>query len=833
MRERPAAELFLVSWLVLFLELACIRWFPSHVLFLTFFVNLVLLACFVGMSVGCLVASRPTNFIRYTPAWLLIGIVLGLVTDFNSVHLQAVFAVGNPGKPDVVYFGTETLLTHKNPLPFTIPMELVGATFFVIIAGIMVGPGQEMGRAFTRVPNRTTAYSANLLGSLVGIGMFALCSVLRLPPLVWFGLAGAVLAFWLVRKAPAPEPALPATSPTVPLAVLATAVLLTFVTSGFVPSFGRDIIWSEYYRIDSYPATKDDPNHRINTNLISQQLMEPRDHPPIATVAYALPYLFQRDLKNPDGTPAWKPFKRILIIGAGNGNDVARALQWADDDTQIDAVEIDPVIQSLGAKYHPDKPFQDKRVTVHINDGRNFLRDAKPETYDLVVFALIDSLVLQSGYSNLRLESYLFTLESFQDVRRVLKPTGVYAVYNFFRQPWIAARIREQLRAAFGGVDPVVVTTPPADAIKFSDPLNAGMCTGFFAGNEKEVVEPLRRAFGPPKTGLLLGAVRGPEADAVKYWYPWYTGVPKDTKAGFGKNPPAEPPAPSPRKVLRVRYQLDADGNETAEPARDPATGQPLADEVPPVWLGLRTAVIEESAGTGGLRPAKDSWPFLYTREARVPSQTWVSVALTLLLSFVLWVAFGGPKALGAGAGTAPDYPAMLRAFFLGAGFMLVETKAVVEMALLFGGTWMVNTAVFAAILVMSLAGNLFAGWVNPKRLEPYYVGLFAALGIGLVVSPSAFLGMSPAVQVVGACALVFAPIAFAGVIFATSFKRTAQPDRVFGANVAGALVGGLAENSSVVLGFQLLLCVAVGFYLLSAAFANRAAPPGDAGRAV
>ena len=175
----------------------------------------------------------------------------------------------------------------------------------------------------------------------------------------------------------------------------------------------------------------------------------------------------------------------------------------------------------------------------------------------------------------------------------------------------------------------------------------------------------------------------------------------------------------------------------------------------------------------------------------------------------------------------------MLRAFFLGAGFMLVETKAVVQMALLFGGTWMVNTAVFAAILVMSLAGNLFAGKVNPKRLEPYYIGLLITLGIGLAVSPSAFLGLGATVQIVGACLLVFAPIAFAGVIFATSFKRTAQPDRVFGANVAGALVGGLAENTSVILGFQLLLCVAVGFYLLSAVFGNRQLPDSAAEKRV
>ena len=823
MRDRPAFDLFLISWLVLFLELACIRWFPSHVLFLTFFVNLVLLACFVGMSVGCLVSRRPNNFIRHTPYWLLLGTGLGLVANVNSDYLQAVFAVGNPAKPDVVYFGTEAPAVSRNPLPFTVPMELVGALFFVIIAGIMVGPGQEMGRAFNRVTNRTTAYSANLLGSLVGIGTFALSSVLRLPPIVWFGLAGAVLALWLLRKPPAPDGAAPGAAPTpaaptIPLACLVTAVVLTFATSGFLPIFNRDTIWSEYYRIDSLRPTADAPNHTINTNLISQQLMEPRKDPPIAAVAYALPYLFQRDLKTPEGAPAWKPFQRVLIIGAGNGNDVARALLWAAPDAQIDAVEIDPVIQQLGAQYHPDQPFQDPRVKVYINDGRNFLRDAKPETYDLVVFALIDSLVLQSGYSNLRLESYLFTLESFQDVRRVLKPTGVYTVYNFFRHPWIAVRIREQLRTAFGGVDPVAVTTPPTGAIRFTDPLDPGMCTGLFAGSA-EVLAPLKRAF-EPRAGK-----------PVKYWYPWYTGVPKDAASRFDTEPPAEPPPAPQRPAWRARFHADANGIEGDEPVIDPVTGKVAREDVAPMWLGLVPAQIEES--TGALRPATDDWPFLYTREARVPNQTWTSIALTLFLSLGLWIAFGGPKALGAGTAARPDYPAMLRAFFLGAGFMLVETKAVVEMALLFGGTWMVNTAVFAAILVMSLAGNLFAGKVNPKRLEPYYLGLFATLGIGLAVSPSAFLGTAPAVQVIGACALVFAPIAFAGVIFATSFKRTTQPDRVFGANVAGALVGGLAENSSVVLGFRLLLCVAVGFYLLSAAFGNRNLPDGAADRGV
>src|SRR6202162_946131 len=71
-------DLFLISWLILFLELACIRWFPSHVLFLTFFTNTVLLACFLGMSLGCLAASHPRNYLRWTPSLLLLSLPAAL-----------------------------------------------------------------------------------------------------------------------------------------------------------------------------------------------------------------------------------------------------------------------------------------------------------------------------------------------------------------------------------------------------------------------------------------------------------------------------------------------------------------------------------------------------------------------------------------------------------------------------------------------------------------------------------------------------------------------------------------------------------------------------------
>ena len=241
---------------MLFLELACIRWFPSHVLFLTFFTNTVLLACFVGMSIGCLIARRPGRQIRYTPYLLLLAVFAGLLCDRYSDDLRYIFAVGDQAKGDVVYFGTEASAVARPS--FAIPIEFVGAFFFALIAASMVGPGQEMGRAFNRVANRTTAYSANLLGSLVGIGMFAACSYLRLPPIVWFGACGLVMIYLLVRDdpdAPAPIPA--RRSESVPGGVVRPGRGGPHRDDlGLRQGPGkRETTWSPYYRIDYYPRT--------------------------------------------------------------------------------------------------------------------------------------------------------------------------------------------------------------------------------------------------------------------------------------------------------------------------------------------------------------------------------------------------------------------------------------------------------------------------------------------------------------------------------------------------------------------------------------------------
>jgi spermidine synthase len=251
-------------------------------------------------------------------------------------------------------------------------------------------------------------------------------------------------------------------------AVYAALLVLVVWLAAFNPVLDQDQpqsqqFWSPYYRIDFKQA-----DLSLSVNLIYHQQMVSRNE---NFPAYALPHLLNRDA----GRPA---FADVLIIGAGSGNDVSRALQW--DAKHVDAVEIDPATYRLGRTYHPDQPYGDERVQIHLDDGRNFLRSTDRK-YDLIVYALVDSLVLHSGYSNIRLESFLFTRQTFEDVRRHLKPNGTFVIYNYFRQGWLAARLQRGLDEVFGSGNSLVLTLPYRQVIE-PERATFGDFTIFFAG---------------------------------------------------------------------------------------------------------------------------------------------------------------------------------------------------------------------------------------------------------------------------------------------------------------------------------------------------------------
>jgi hypothetical protein len=156
------------------------------------------------------------------------------------------------------------------------------------------------------------------------------------------------------------------------------------------------------------------------------------------------------------------------------------------------------------------------------------------------------------------------------------------------------------------------------------------------------------------------------------------------------------------------------------------------------------------------------------------------------------------------------------RLFFLGAAFMLLETRAVVQLALLFGGTWLVNSLVFATVLGLILLANLWGRNVSRVRLVWHYAGLFLLLAGAVLVPLDVFLSGGILWRYGAPSALALGPMFFAGVIFVESFRQARYAYQAFGSNIAGAVLGGLSESFSMLLGFSNLLLLAMLFYVLS-----------------
>ena len=714
-------QLFLISFLILFFELAAIRWFGATVVFLTFFTNIVLLATFLGVSVGLLSARRARDLAPTALPLALLAFAAAIAINllYWEWAEQFTVSVGNQrGTPGLVYFGTE--FRPADPSRWVVPMWAVAGTFFALIALAFVGLGQVMGRAFDAIPDRVTAYTVDILGSLTGIATFFLMSWLELPPSAWFAPILLLMLYFAGWRRP--------------VQILSAAAIFAFVLVG---SYGLnvhgEVFWSPYYKVAYSPA-----NQVISTNDIGHQEMLPIGK---RGPAYLLPHLLNRDAGG-------APFEEVMIIGAGSGNDVAAALRAGA--RRVDAIEIDPRINALGRAFHPDQPYSDARVSIHFDDGRSFVRNTGAR-YDLAIYALVDSLVLHSGYSSLRLENFLFTREAFEDVKRTLKPDGVFVMYNYYRQGWVVGRLAQLAEEVFG-TKPVVISLPHKDRIATGDDDRFAF-TFLLVGSNSQRLAALRERF--EKSG--------------NFWL-------------------HEQPA----------------RNEPIDAFRSTA---PAAD-----WN--RIAPAQVVVARTGLLPA-DDWPQLYLRSREIP---WAPIGqgmlVTALLSIALLLAFSPSRRLRLN----------WRMFFLGAGFMLLETKGVVHMALLFGSTWVVNSVVFFAILVMILAANLYVLKLRPQRLGVYYILLVLTLLVNALVPMNVFLSLPGIERTLVSCAVVFIPVFFAGVIFATVFRDSKQPDVDFGSNVAGIILGGLSEHLSLVLGFSHLLLVAVAYYLLSAAPWRRSA---------
>ncbi|TCO46891.1 spermine/spermidine synthase [Kribbella antiqua] len=417
MRTRLVAS----SALMLFLELALIRWTGSNVVHLSYFSNFVLLGSFLGIGIGILRSGRAKRLPYYSP--VMLGLLV-LVIAWKPV------TVDRGSSSSVIYF---TSLNTTGP-----PVWLVLPIIFIAAAVVLAGPAELVGRCFAELP-RLTAYRFDLVGSLLGIAAFTGLSFLGAPPIWWGAIVTCMFGVLMIPRQRIGALSRRTVVATGLSAALVLSPLLVMVGILFHESTRPENSWSPYYKVQTKKDTwQGVPLLTITVNGVPHQQAIPADARLQWEPQYGLPY---------ERANVGKAPKNVLIIGAGSGSDVAIALKKGA--THVDAVEIDPRIRDIGKALHPDRPYQDPRVTSHINDGRAYL-SGTDKKYDLILLALPDSLTLVNGASSLRLESYLFTQQAFESAKEHLNPGGAFAMYNYYRETWLIDRLASTAQAAFG-----------------------------------------------------------------------------------------------------------------------------------------------------------------------------------------------------------------------------------------------------------------------------------------------------------------------------------------------------------------------------------------------
>lgn len=713
LKEKPNEQinwpLFFVSFASLYIEVLLIRWIGTEVRVFAYFQNLALIACFLGFGIGCYRAKEKKSSLFNSAALGSLVILVGLPFVPWQRTLELISSMLS-FSPNAQTWAVGPLNNQPLVGPFLFSAVLISGLLLLVIM-TMIPLGQWVGAYLGAAKNPISAYSANLLGSLAGIWFFAGLSFFGLAPFFWF--AFAMLLLLLIR--PQSQKLLQ------PGSMLLAVGIVLLAYAGFG---NGQIYWSPYQKLQVRPV----PNKQFDVLVNNTGYMTIAN---VSAERLAADPVLKSNYRNSSYDT---PFRltgergRVLIVGAGAGNDVDAALR--NGAAQVDAVEIDPIIYSLGKRLHPDHPYDSPRVHVFINDARAFFRQAK-DKYDVVIFGLLDSHTEFSGYSNMRVDSYVYTEESLADAKRLLKPSGVLVVKFEVRAPatWMGQRFYGMFDHLFGR-PPVVYHVAAQGAL-----LSA---TEFVASNDSGAWE---RAAQPEFAAMIQ------------------------------KNPP-------------------------------------------PFSLDLRQTPALTT----------DDWPYIYHRSHTIP-RTYLTISLILLVIALV---------LTRGA-LEPGKASTWNFFFLGAGFLLLETQIVSRLALYFGATWWVNCIALSMILAVLVIATYCVdrGWAsnsaavskavsgepnNQSPLMPWYAGLIGSV-IAIYFVPWELLPYGTLVVGSLFAAAYCVPVFFAGIIFAETFRRCTDRSACFGSNIIGAVAGGLAQNLSFIIGMKALLLLTAVFYMLAAVF--------------
>lgn len=467
LNRRAAADLFLASALSLFIELLFIRWVGSELVVFSFYRNLALIGAFLGLGVGFATYRNKQGAPWFEKFYLpLMAIVALIVVAIGRTPQIGALLSFNPNTQEMVWSqAITTTLPHTRLLIALFYAALLG--IFALITVVFIPLGELVASRFAAFAP-LQGYTINVLGSLVGIVIYTVVSFLGWPPAAWFLVAALGTLYFLPR------------APWLRLASGAALAAVPILLTAAWPTGAQRTLWSPYYRIDvneqytggspgfqfGYDLSVNQSYHQYILNLGPEFVKE--------HYAQAASYFDSHLAEYNAPFEAAPSLDRVLIVGAGTGNDVAAALRAGAG--HVTAVEIDPEIFRLGEELHAEHPYADPaRVTQVTDDARSFFRRDRGK-YDAVVFGLLDSHTLLGTVSSVRIDNFVYTRESLAEARELLTPKGVLSL-SFAVPPgreWIGERLYRGLTDVFGHPPLVFIAGEPVTMFVIArDPLPA------------------------------------------------------------------------------------------------------------------------------------------------------------------------------------------------------------------------------------------------------------------------------------------------------------------------------------------------------------------------
>ncbi len=418
-------QIGLTTFGILVLELALIRWTSSQIRVFAYFNNIVLISAFLGMGLGVALGRRRPGLVHLVlPVLLLLALPLAFSEQLELVHLRF---------PDhtITLWGGEMLAA--NPLLFVRNLAVFCGLLAVVIA-IFAAAGAPLGVLFPRVPV-LRAYTADLVGSLLGIVCFTAMAWGELGP-AWWLLLGGLPFVWLTRN------------------FVAAGLLVVIVGLGQFTAHG--VFFSPYNRIELIRDTAFGTELQVNRDFhqymhdLSDRRIEAAPAPKVTLIAmrrlYDLPFTINAQRGS------------ALVVGAGTGNDVQAALRHGY--TQVVSVDIDARIIATGRALHPEQPYSRAGVRTVVDDARAYFGGDTTEKFDVVCYGLLDSHAMSSAMSTLRLDNYVYTEEGIRAAWRRVKPGGHLTLALACNSgQWFVDRLYWTVAKATGR-DPIALLTP-------------------------------------------------------------------------------------------------------------------------------------------------------------------------------------------------------------------------------------------------------------------------------------------------------------------------------------------------------------------------------------